>query len=104
MNTKHTTGPWKQGTRGPNGCPIIGNGRGLMIAMLAHSDKVPDQVEQAEANALLIAAAPEMLEALQDAATYLVERGIHIRGVIGRTIILPKMQAAIAKATGKEGA
>ena len=47
-------------------------------------------------------AAPDLLEALEEAEKYLVERGIEIRGFTGRTIILPKIRAAIAKATGKE--
>jgi hypothetical protein len=36
-----------------------------MIAMLAHSANEPDQSETAEANASLIAAAPELLEAMR---------------------------------------
>lgn len=35
-----------------------------MVCMLAHTDKQPEQRERAEANARLIAAAPEMLESL----------------------------------------
>lgn len=64
--SKHTPGPWKQGTRGPNGCPIIGTEKGLMVCMLAHSANESGQKEQAEANAHLIAAAPELLEALEE--------------------------------------
>lgn len=63
--SKHTKGPWKIGTPGPNGCYTIGTERGLMTAMIAHSICEPDQVEEAKANAALIAAAPELLEALQ---------------------------------------
>ncbi|MBW6227209.1 hypothetical protein [Pseudomonas aeruginosa] len=37
-----------------------------MTAMIAHSICEPDQIETANANARLIAAAPELLEALQD--------------------------------------
>ena len=62
--SKHTKGPWKIGAPGPNGCYTIGTERGLMTAMIAHSICEPDQVEEAKANAALIAAAPELLEAL----------------------------------------
>ena len=63
--SKHTPGPWKYSTEPqPNGCPIIG-AQGLMIAMLAHTVKQADQRETALANARLIAAAPELLEALK---------------------------------------
>lgn len=66
MEAHHTEGPWKFYTQPqPNGCPIVGTHRGLMIAMLAHSVKEPLQAETALANARLIAAAPELLEALQ---------------------------------------
>jgi hypothetical protein len=51
-----TQGRWRQGTRGPDGCPIIGCG-GVMIAKLAHSTKEPSQAKEAEANAAFIAAA-----------------------------------------------
>lgn len=64
MKTAHTAGPWRVGTPGPNGCYTIGTERGLMTAMIAHSINEADQKEQAEANARLIAAAPEMMEAL----------------------------------------
>ena len=64
--SQYTKGPWSQGRRGPNGCPIIGSGRGLMVAMLAHSANEPGQEEEAEANAVLIASAPCLLHALQN--------------------------------------
>lgn len=61
---KHTPGPWRKGTPGPNGCYTIGTMRGLMTAMIAHSLNEPDQAEQAEADANLIAEAPNLLETL----------------------------------------
>jgi hypothetical protein len=60
--------PWKQGTRGPNGCPIIGNAKGTMVCMLAHSANHRDQQEEAETNARLIEAAPRMLSGLIEIA------------------------------------
>lgn len=62
-NSAHTPGPWSFYTEPqPNGCPIVGT-RGLMVAMLAHSVHQADQQDEALANARLIAAAPELLEA-----------------------------------------
>ena len=63
--SKHTPGPWSVGVPGPNGCPTIGTNYGLMTAMIAHSRNEPDQVEECNANANLIAAAPDLLEALE---------------------------------------
>lgn len=63
-NHKHTIGPWRIGTPGPNGCYTIGTERGLMTAMVAHSINEPDQAVQALADAKLIASAPDILEAL----------------------------------------
>lgn len=44
----------------------------------------------------------ELYEALQAVESYLVERGIETRGVTGRTIVLPKIKAALAKAANRE--
>lgn len=72
MEAHHTEGPWKFYTQPqPNGCPIVGTHRGLMIAMLAHSVKEPLQAETALANARLIAAAPELVTQLLSAANYI---------------------------------
>lgn len=65
MDRKHTPGPWRIGTPGPNGCYTIGTERGLMTAMIAHSISEPGQVDEAKANASLIAAAPDLLKALE---------------------------------------
>jgi hypothetical protein len=57
---KHTPGPWRVGKGGPNGCPTVGTEKGLMVAMVSHGNSHPTQ-----ANARLIAAAPDLLEALE---------------------------------------
>ena len=63
----HTKGPWDFSWEiQPNGCPTVGS-KGLMVCMVAHSAKDPSQRETALANANLIAAAPDLLEALEDA-------------------------------------
>jgi hypothetical protein len=73
MTTKFTPGPWLVSTYRPNGRPIVG-ARGVMIAMLAHTINLPDQKESALANAALIAAAPDLLMALQDLADDIADR------------------------------
>lgn len=87
MTASHTTGPWTPVTtslrvhvEGPNGeeiasCP--GDKQGL-------------------ADAILIAAAPELLEALQDLEIGL----IYLHGEKAASKVLVKARAAIAKATG----
>lgn len=62
---KGTPGPWDFSWHvQPNGCPTVGH-KGLMVCMVAHSAKEPSQKETALADAALIAAAPELLQALQ---------------------------------------
>jgi hypothetical protein len=41
-----------------------------------------------------------LLEALEMVETYLVERGIESRGTTGRTLVLPRIRAAIASVKG----
>ena len=72
MNTKHTPGKWTAGTMGDktvNGLQIFKGKRHLATT---HYGKDAGYTE-AQANAKLIAAAPLMLEALQDLVDYLGE-------------------------------
>lgn len=69
MNTKHTPGPWK--------CPditldIITADRKQSIAVCHRSvdGNYKPGLQEAKANARLIAAAPELLEALKDCADW----------------------------------
>lgn len=93
--SKHTQGPWRYSTEPqPNGCPIIGAGP-LMVAMVSHSVKDPTQRETALANARLIAAGPDLMEA----SRMLIDS---IEG--GSTTpedAITAARAAIAKATGE---
>jgi hypothetical protein len=101
---RHTPGPWTATSQG-NAWPIIRDSEGVSIAKTDCSispGKWVDGFDQCEANARLIASSPDLLEALEAAEAYLVERGLDFRGVTGRTVILPKMRAAIAKATGED--
>ena len=68
--SEYTKGPWRYYTSPqPNGCPIVGDSRGLMVAQIAHSVNEPDQRDIALANAKLITAAPDMVVALRAALT-----------------------------------
>ena len=97
MTTKHTPGPWKwmgifelyQVKSICDGGPF-----GESVISVCHDDR-GEYIEATDANRTLIAAAPDLLEALEAAHGYLVMMGTdhadHIRGVC---------RAAIAKATG----
>lgn len=99
MTTKHTPGPWtiKAGF-------IVAEAsgwKGAFVAKPLHVDidnKVSD-TPRAEANARLIAAAPDMLAALELVApiyAHIDQRDTSPFGVTGRTV-----NAAIAKAKGE---
>ena len=91
----HTPGQWRFYTEPqPNGCPIVGVD-GLMVCMLAHTVNQPEQREVAMANARLIAAAPDLLAALQGICNEQDER----QGYASHEAY-DKARAAIAKATG----
>ena len=60
--SKHTKGPWKIGTPPPNGEQTIGDARGMMVAVATTGIGMG---EETKANARLIAAAPELLDALK---------------------------------------
>lgn len=117
MEMKHTPGPWRFYTEPqPNGCPIVG-AKGLMIAMLAHSIKYDDQHETAIANARLIAAAPDLLDAqtmgaslnTPDFLDWIADRLVHVYGEPEGIDFVSSLReranagrAAIAKATGTQ--
>lgn len=97
--SKFTPGPWKIGAPPPSGEQTIGTQQGLMVAVATTGSGVPT-----EANARLIAAAPDLLEALEESfdfpadffecddmdAVTITVTGRHLRMV----------RAAIAKARG----
>jgi hypothetical protein len=67
--TKHTPGPWAYGLIEP-GCPKTGFTvndycKGGLYLELAVGNGTPEELAQGEANARLIAAAPEMAAALE---------------------------------------
>lgn len=89
--SKHTPGPWNARPIDPSGWVDIvredGSAWPLPFAACKHFDQ--------EANARLIAAAPDLLELLQEIAAsdfYIGKRG-------GESTMRAKVEAAIAKAT-----
>ena len=85
MTSKHTPGPWRIGTPPPNGEQTIGDAMGMMVAVATTGPGV-----DTEANARLIAAAPDLLKACQSAEW---------DGLLPE-FTCDKLRAAIAKATG----
>lgn len=105
MEQKHAPGPWdgshpfQEAGKDAGYRPIFSKNRGGGIDLICMvRARGPDDPEQ-EANARLIAAAPEMLEALQRLVE--IEDGPGM-AVIGWCDALDAARAAIAKATGSQ--
>ena len=88
--SKHTPGPWYF-LPDRNGRLQVGPSINYTVAEMCATP-----LEGQEANASLIAAAPELFEALE-ASLALIELGIPFEGAITR-----KIREAIAKATGEK--
>lgn len=87
MRTEHTPGPWEAVTYdGAFDQPLIKSGHGTIGRLHGMEDR------QHEANAKLIAAAPELLEALQVCYASLCTYGRH-------PLIEKQVESAIKKAT-----
>jgi hypothetical protein len=96
MMNEHTPGPWKQ--NGPEIYAPEAYRHGSQFYDIAHSVNYMD--DEGTANAHLIAAAPELLEACKTAAE-LIERLPELPNHEGWGCrILAQCKAAIAKATG----
>ena len=95
MKTQHTLGPWAIVERdAPRGTLMIESQHGL-VAVMESSKTRPVTYEKAESNARLIAAAPDLLEALQ---LFVAHSDPHC--AITRHVD-NVARAAIAKATGE---
>ncbi|HHA2912873.1 TPA: hypothetical protein ACOD97_000212 [Stenotrophomonas maltophilia] len=100
MTSKHTPGPWKWSGEYTHPCgkpawTLLGR-HGLYGILTCDQGSAPQDLND-EANARLIAAAPELLQALQ-----LVEC-VYRKNCVNEgepSSVLHSMQAAIAKATG----
>jgi hypothetical protein len=90
MNAKHTPGPWTHGVHDET--LIVGGGR-VVAEVWGYA---PTDHERMEVDARLIAAAPEMLEALQRALP-------EIAVAFGpESEVVAECRAAIAKAEGRK--
>lgn len=105
---KHTPGPWRVSTPDhTSGATMIQAADGTIICsrVMAH-DGSNDDIEAAEANARLVAAAPELLEALE-LAKLAVENAIRLcrrhddNAFIGHAFTLDNINSAIGKAKGE---
>ncbi len=101
-NMKHTTGPWIQQTGMIYREAGFKDNRftapsGLLLAqVMAHRDHGP-ALATAEANSRLIAAAPELLDALKEALANLEYLGLRDNKLPG---MMQRINYAIAKAEG----
>ncbi|MEY0881994.1 hypothetical protein AB7194_17360 [Providencia stuartii] len=96
MGFKHTPAPWRCHDKRPNcsGYSIVGND-GRYIGFVGDSD----ELSPIDANAHLIAAAPELLEALIEIVEE-IEIWFDDNDILPDT--LDKAKAAIAKALGQQ--
>ena len=92
---KHTNGPWLITTIDGDDCLMVGGGDGSDVVADIRTDRPEDEVE---ANAHLIASAPEMLEALRALIEY------HEEVPEGGLLLYEakKVRQAIAHAEGRE--
>lgn len=98
MNTKHTPGPWKHTTpQGAFGHEIIGPDGHLICKMQHH----PDEQKQAADDADLIAAAPDLLAALETIANQCGPFTVHGLPPLDYATIGNIARAAIAEATAQ---
>ena len=98
--SKHTPGPWTQGTsRAGKECVWL-NGRTEPDHGMGPEHTWIDCCT--EANARLIAAAPDLLEALQSAERAMSNKHFAAEVLAHDSIVREMIRAAIAKATGEQ--
>ena len=100
MDTKHTTGPWVIDWN-VSRLDIFGADETTLVASLRRSSLSQAIDEAARSNARLIAAAPEMYEAIAAIATAMNLGYIPNEILSEGSPILEGLRAAIAKAEGK---
>lgn len=98
-NAKHTPGPWRTKREGFSTIYVEAPIGGGWVQEIAACGPTNDGSAQQEANARLIAAAPELMEALQGLVAVL-DRQLHSPHAAERASPLGRARAAIAKATG----
>ena len=103
--TKHTPGPWTIVPYGDGDSLVIHADQSeWRICFMATPGASPGAMGRIEANARLIAAAPEMLEALKsvDGMAVLALRGRTIKEYAIPASVLEQVIATIAKAEGQQ--
>lgn len=96
--TQHTPGPWKavEAPYNPKGWLWVQNGPGALLADVHQNKNIP--LDARNANARLMAAAPELLEACKAVlAVHNLPRGMNERHGV-----MAMVEAAIAQATGND--
>lgn len=93
---KHTPGQWEYLDIG---VIVAGDDLSITVAIINDCDNSPP-VTESEANGILIAAAPDMLEALKSAAAS-IEQLVRINRIPANNKGLREALAAIAKAEGR---
>lgn len=93
----HTAGPWSVAEYGDGDSLVIHAGEDWRVCFMATPGSSPRAMETIEANARLIAAAPDLLEALKE-----IERICGgASNFTGESVIAAKARAALAKAEGQ---
>ena len=95
--SKHTPGPWKVEDNPWGGTPHVRSGRRRLLRLLAEGN---EEIAESVANARLIAAAPDLLAALEAVTTHLGELLIDLGPCEDDRDVLDVARAAIAKARG----
>lgn len=98
MSSKHTPGPWVVTPHPDTHVDVFGVGEIMDDKEMQYALSHTFCYQNAEANARLIAAAPELLEALKDLIGW-VPGGVHFHTDAPQKAV-ERASAAIAKATG----
>jgi hypothetical protein len=98
MSAAHTAGPWETEANENGDCHVMSSD-GTAIADMACDYSGIELLSEHEANARLIAAAPDMIYSLKEFIA-LVDMGVNpVTG--GDGYVVQKARAAISKATGE---
>ena len=97
---KHTPGPWVVDPAVRQGFTVYAPKEGFIVGTQDEEGRFG--AIESKANARLIAAAPDLLEALQDVCARLLYRGVSTNAGHPDRTALEVARAAIAKATGGE--
>lgn len=103
MSAKHTPGPWTIDPEGETAWTIESASGTPLCDVYIERDSNNSPTPECEANARLIAAAPEMLVALQNAGNVLAALATgQLKGITADSSALALIRDAIAKATGNQ--